>query len=467
MGKSANEYPDIQAILRGFSRSYTHAFFSMMKFSDSPADNREFLGSLGEALAVCEVPTSIRALNTKPSSGVTVGLSAQGLRRLGVAPSVLRTFPDDFREGMAARAAINGDIEASAPDRWDDCWGEGVDLLLGVFARSAEVAEEVRQRLVAHIDANGAIREVGVEHAHRLLRQGASDPTDDRAVIEHFGFDDGISMTPVEGLVRNEPQRIRGAGKITGDGNWETIAAGEFLYGYTDEIGEVPPSPTPRTIGRNGTYLVYRKLSQDVGAFHDYTHRAASHYPGLTGDDIAEKMVGRRRTGEPLVGEPAQGNDFAYTSDPNGRQCPLGSHVRRTNPRDSLGFQSLLVDRHRILRRGITYGSPMSPAEDAATADRGLLFLACNISIERQFEFVQREWVNFGNDFNQGGARDPLIGSQVAGSGTDEFMFSMSEQQPLVICRDVPQFVTTRGGEYFFVPGLHAFQMLVDDAFNA
>jgi hypothetical protein len=139
--------------------------------------------------------------------------------------------------------------------------------------------------------------------------------------------------------------------------------------------------------------------------------------------------------------------------------CPLGAHTRRANPRDATGFGTLLSERRRLMRRGIPYG-PWTPADAPGDDDgeHGLLFLAMAASLERQFEFVQREWLNYGNDFHQGNDGDPIIG----GDGTRGKFLIAGDPRPApgnvppYICRDLPLFVRLLGGDYFFVPSLSA-----------
>jgi deferrochelatase/peroxidase EfeB len=235
--------------------------------------------------------------------------------------------------------------------------------------------------------------------------------------------------------------------------------------------------PAPTDIGTNGTYMVLRKLSQDVDAFRSYVTRLADRH-GMRADKLAEKLVGRRRDGTALVAEPpAQDtNDFLYGRDVQGQICPLGSHVRRANPRDSLDFQTMLVDRHRILRRGIPYGTlvprgqPQSEVNplDASSEQgdpypgQGLLFIALNIDIRRQFEFIQSQWVNLGNDLNQGSDRDPLVGAHNPQNPKHNRIVLLTEaDEGVVVCPEIPSFVETRGGDYFFLPGLHAYAAIV------
>jgi deferrochelatase/peroxidase EfeB len=147
----------------------------------------------------------------------------------------------------------------------------------------------------------------------------------------------------------------------------------------------------------------------------------------------------------------------------------MGAHIRRVNPRDSLGFNGVLVDRRRIIRRGLPYGTwipettPLDQVEasdhfdDANPSQHGVIFMALGASIERQFEFIQREWMNYGNDFRQGNDRDPLLGNR---DGEARAIIQGDERTPPHVCRSLPQFITTRGGEYFFVPGLNALRLI-------
>ena len=216
-------------------------------------------------------------------------------------------------------------------------------------------------------------------------------------------------------------------------------------------------------LGRSGTYMVWRKLHQHVARFRAMIREADRHY----GDEaeLAAKLVGRWQNGAPLMtfpGRPPEhfyssagdANDFRYAAaDPGGRRCPLGAHVRRSNPRDALGFDGKLTFRHRIIRRGMPYGPelPEGVLEDDG-AERGLAFVCFNASITRQFESIQRQWLNDGNAFGLGEDRDFLLG------GTRMVVHG---ERPLFISSPLP-FVTTRGGEYLFVPGITALGALAD-----
>ena len=178
-------------------------------------------------------------------------------------------------------------------------------------------------------------------------------------------------------------------------------------------------------------------------------------------------MVGRWPDGTPLelsphhpdpeiVEDPDRNTSFIYANDPQGARCPMGAHIRRANPRDALGFGGLLVNRRRIIRRGIPYGAYTPPnALGDDRAEHGLIFIAFNASISQQFEFVQQQWMNYGNDFNQGNDKDPLVGNHIE---RDKLLIpgdaTSPTQHPTRLCVGLPTFVETRGGDYFFMPSL-------------
>jgi deferrochelatase/peroxidase EfeB len=179
-------------------------------------------------------------------------------------------------------------------------------------------------------------------------------------------------------------------------------------------------------------------------------------------------MVGRWPDGSPLVLWPEQPcppkptNRFDYIDDPEGALCPLGAHIRRANPRSSQGLAGDLTKRRRMIRRGIPYGRFVGPDETPDDDPRGVVFLAYMTGIERQFEFVQREWINYGNDFQQGNDKDPLVGDN---DGLGRMVVPGDERmgRPPVLCTGLPRFVTVKGGGYFFVPGLTALRLIAAD----
>jgi hypothetical protein len=155
---------------------------------------------------------------------------------------------------------------------------------------------------------------------------------------------------------------------------------------------------------------------------------------------------------------------FDYRDDPQGAKCPLGSHLRRVNTRDSLDTKgdlgSALNNRRRLLRRGLSYGE--GAAED--DSGHGVIMLVMCASTARQFEFVQQQWLQYGLDASTGNDDCPLLGSRVNGDSKFDSKFVIpidpnSGDVPF-ICSKLPEFVQSRGGEYFFLPSRTALRMI-------
>jgi deferrochelatase/peroxidase EfeB len=204
-----------------------------------------------------------------------------------------------------------------------------------------------------------------------------------------------------------------------------------------------------------------------VAAFRRFVAEQGKRYPGGP-ELLAAKIVGRWRDGTPLevspdrpdaavASDPARINDFSYRDDAQGLRCPIGAHIRRANPRDAPGFfDGRLSNRHRIVRRGRTYGPPLPEGvlEDDGV-DRGLVFVCFNASIWRQFETIQALWIDDGDPFGLGTDKDFLVGEPGDGAG------KMTIQgNPPYFLRPQPRFVTTRGGEYLYRPSMSALRRL-------
>ncbi|QAT84591.1 dyp-type peroxidase family protein [Corallococcus coralloides] len=375
---------------------------------------------------------------------VSVSLTYSGLEALGVPGDSLDSFAWEFRQGMAARARALGDEGESSPEHWESPLGTpDVHVVLTMLSPDAARLDAALER------AGGALRELGGVQA--LWRQDCHALSTER---EPFGFRDGISHPAVEGS------------GIPGSNPHEApLKAGEFVLGYPDETGNLPPMPQPDILGRNGTYIVFRKLHQRVAAFRQYLKQGASRPEDE--ELLAAKMMGRWRSGAPLAlcphhdeaslgADPRRNNDFHYADDPTGYKTPPGSHARRANPRDA--SVAGVVRLHRMIRRGTAYGSelPEGVLEDDG-ADRGLMFAFIGSHLGRQFEFVQSEWINGGEFLGLGEAKDPLVGAH---DGTGEFAYP---RRPIPRClKGLSRFVVTRGGEYGFMPGLRALQWLAD-----
>ncbi len=394
---------DIQGL---FARGYGDlraAAFLLLGIEDAAAARR-WLGDTAGAITTSEARPEERALN--------LAFTSSGLAGLGLAKEALAMFSNEFAAGMTTphRSRILGDSDENAPERWE--WGRPggpqIDLALLLYARDAAGLERLEQEQTRGLAAGGLVLR------HRL---GTSDLDD----FEPFGFRDGISQPFVEGLSKTGPPET-------------TVRAGEFLLGYPNEYGLYtgrplleasadPRKTLPRDaegsgradLGRNGSYLVFRQLRQDVPGFWRFLD-GATRRPDGTSDPqaqirLASKMVGRWPSGAPLALAPdaddeslAGANDFAYHElDPRGARCPVGSHIRRSHPRDSLDPRPGSSDswainrRHRILRRGREYGTSLTIEQALAggdTTERGLNFICLNANIQRQFEFINHTWLN-------------------------------------------------------------------------
>ncbi|WP_159586709.1 cytochrome P450 [Chelativorans xinjiangense] len=442
---------------------------------------------ISEGLACAKRKAWLRFMAERTSFGnrlpgkraMAVMFGPNGLARLGLddhsPESGLKTFPAVFRQGMGIepRSRILDDVGRSAPEHWE--WGSAekpVDAVVICYAADEEtLSDDIRE---LHERTEKAGMTIVTQLPLMTKRQG-------KQAVEHFGFADGISQPVVTGTRRaNAPVP-----------SMHLVAPGEFLLGYKDESGFYPLTPTVpssrdscgalpavesehqplfgaksqlRDFGRNGSFVVVRQLEQHVETFHAYCRKAATMARSQTGNPainarwISAKMVGRWPDGTSLVRNPngrkarKPDNDFSYAAeDPLGLRCPFGSHVRRSNPRDSLGddreTQIRLNNRHRILRCGRSY---------ERGSEKGLLFMCLNADIERQYEFMQQSWVSATTFHGLLAEKDPTIG---ANGGEGRFTIPSSDGS--LVLTGLPEFVTTRGGGYFFMPSRSSLRYLL------
>ncbi len=442
---------DIQGLVLHGYKVMDAACFLLLKIED-PVQARRWLRETLPYVTTAADKTSEQL--SQWTTCLNLALTWSGLKALGLPATALETFPAEFREGMSARADVLGDTGESAPEDWEFGGASGparqneLHVMLMLYGTTeAEVSALLgweRPRLAA-----GGLRELGAQRAARTRDAEGH-------VVEHFGFRDGISQPLVEGFV--DP-------KHTHPDSTSPIKAGEFLLGYENEYAEIPDAPGGAELGHNGSYLVLRKLRQDVGAFQHFleTHKdlAVGETDALKKQWLAAKLMGRWPNGAPLrPGEdtpparPSAGghgidNTFGFNEkDQEGYGCPVASHIRRANPRDALPpsveMSRQVSRRHRILRRGITWSDG---------ADKGMYFIAINANIARQFEFLQQTWLNNGKFGGRYDERDPLV-THGAGKVT-------LPRQPLRLCVEgIERFVTVKGGGYFFLPGLKALEIL-------
>ena len=395
----------------------------------TPATQREATGGARRALAFC----------------------ASGMKKLLGDAWMPNTFPPEFIEGMVQehRSRLLGDTYSNAPNHWR--WGKDnkIDAVVLCFA-------ENQAAVISQLDELSA-EDNGMAEVTRIF---AHVPSDHK---EPFGFADGVSQPIIQGTDRNKAV----AAKNPRDHNLHAVPAGEIILGYADGTGELPRSPAVspaghgtewlqphfeqnelKDLGRNGTFMVVRQLAQDVALFEEYIEKNG-------GEALAAKMVGRNKDGTPLLTDrlAKHDNDFDFLEDLEGKACPIGSHVRRTNPRSTVHEATAqgsleVTNRHRILRRGRVYKND--------DGEVGLLFVCLNACINRQFEFVQSTWAN--NPFFQGLAAevDPLIGTQCPSAES----FTMPAEPYRQKVTELKQWVTVKGGAYFFMPSLTALRVL-------
>jgi len=398
----------------------------------------------------------------KPQSTVNIAFTHAGLVSLDLPIATILSFPVEFQQGMKARAGILGDKGANSPEGWDEIWRDDrVHAWLGVHAQSQSALEAACADLQKMLEETEGAIITGAQDAAAILLDG--QPT----AKEHFGFTDGFGNPDYLGVKRKTQP---GQGKLTSDGKWVPLATGELLLGYADEAGELPVAPVPHLLAGNGTFMVYRKLHQNVAAFRQYLNEWGSAYPGGK-EKLASKFIGRWRDGTPvelspdepapsITLDPNRSTNFTYSSDLDGTKCPIGAHIRRVNPRDAFGFNGRLINRRRITRRGLPYGNYVPEGKPVLdTEDRGTIFMALNANISRQFEFVQQQWINYGNDAHLGNERDPLMGNH-GGKGRFVVQGDTTPTNPPFICSHLPNFVELRGGEYFFLPSITALGMI-------
>jgi deferrochelatase/peroxidase EfeB len=433
----ALELDDIQHFLisRPPARTARYEFLTFRQ----PMPGRKWLSGIVDKVGIATLVGS----NEPDSRWVSVAFTWNGLRALGVNEGSLDTFPEEFRQGMAARAEMLGTTGANHPRHWlGDLASPNLHAIVVLFARNVAERERCRIEHQKHLSECA-----GVELLSSLDMEAIPPFT---YAKEHFGYRDRLSQPVIEG---------------TGDqptpGSGPPIKAGEFFLGYPDEFDAQPALPQPEVLSRNGSYLAYLRLEEHVGEFRDFLRQH-----GETPEEqelIAAKLMGRWRSGAPLTLAPQKDdpqlgadmqrtNNFDYgTMDPYGYGCPVGSHIRRMNPRDT----GENVKRRKMIRRGGTYGPALPEGAPEDFVERGIAaFVGC-ASLVRQFEFAMNVWVNDPKFEDLGNERDPFVGTQ---DGT--FDMTIPNRPIRKTIKGLPAFTTVRGGAYFFLPGIRALRYL-------
>ena len=447
---------DIQGfVLRGYNMPVARYLF--LRFEDG-FRARKLIGCL-----LSLVTTGQRWDGGKPQSTMNIAFTHRGLQHLELPDATLLSFPVEFQQGMRHRAGILGDCGVNAPDHWDEIWrGDHVHAWIGVNGLTTEALEASCANIQSLVEETGGTTVVGTQDAAVVVING------EPCTSEHFGYTDGFGNPDYIGIERSTQP---GQGKRLPNGTWAPLATGELLLGYADEAGELPVAPIPHLLASNGTFMVYRKLHQNVATFRAYLDQQAALYCGGK-EKLAAKFIGRWRDGTPLelspnkpdptiVVDANRNTDFTYGADAEGARCPIGAHIRRVHPRDAFGFSGQLINRRRITRRGLPYGRFVPEGQPVSDIDeRGVIFMVLNASLSRQFEFVQQQWIQYGNDSHLGNDKDVLLGNH-GGSGRFVVQGEANVTNPPFVCSRLPDFVELRGGDYFFLPSITALGMIV------
>ena len=426
----------------------------------------------------------------------TVAFTAEGLERMGVEPEVVDGFPKEFREGMAMRSGLLGDMRENHPRRWQlpaRNWPplrpdeaprppvelSEIDIVIQLRHASESADDDQAAALMAEIARIAAVAEAsGVALAAVETMENIYDPQ--KRTSDHFGFRDGISQPDVMTAPAAGPKDNQ-------------VRLGELLCGYANDKGDYAAGPNDGAeqpewrqeklqqaaqLQKDGSYLVIRKLEQHDDVFEAFLKNESARISKelgitMTADDLGAKLVGRSRDGTALV-QPAGAdqNGFKYKDDAKGSKCPFAAHIRRTNPRkpfqESPNLRKPFQERPnpRIVRRGMSFGKPRTLDP---TGKRGLMFMCYNSSIAEQFETIQR-WINGGNSTDvSSGQNDPLMGVAPK-TGDRVFRFEVGEGPDAKVVRvslprganpEKPQaFVSLHWGMYLFVPSRSAIEKL-------
>jgi deferrochelatase/peroxidase EfeB len=492
------ETPEVQTIVFGGLKKHP---FSACLLLSLPADR-------SAARAWLRLAKARASFGDQPGPELVglLALAVGGLRKLGLGERDIASFPQAYRDGIAhpSRSKILGDTGDDKPAEW--IWGNDskpADAALVLYAASARLLRRSLAEAVAEIErAGGAV-------VHRVplrqLAKGAQLSAVGARNQEHeaFGFADGVSQPIIKGTRR----------WLTDEDQIHSVEPGEFLLGYPANRGYLPLTPTvpaeadpsnlltvpdpahgawpvfersgansDRDLGRNGSFLVVRQLGQDVAGFKrsvaEVAAACADHRgipPGLDQKQreqwIAAKIIGRWRDGTSLVRYPHRpgtgwNGEFPHVEpdnafllgaeDPVGHRCPFGSHIRRTNPRDSFTPGSMeqlaITNRHRILRMGRRYDAYR---HDGRREPEGLFFMCLNADLERQFEFIQQTWSMALQFHGLENEVDPILGR-----GLKTGRLTIPTPYGPIQVKGLGDVVQVRGGGYFFLPGRRALEWL-------
>jgi deferrochelatase/peroxidase EfeB len=505
------DYRDIQGLVRFGHGHMAEASFCLAEIADAAAARAW--------LAAAPVTTASRSA-ALPQRALQVAFTHKGLRKLGLPDAILDSFSAEFRSGMveANRSRRLGDIEANDPARWH--WGIPgklePDVLIMLYAVRGELAgwmNEIQDDVWETAFAQPY--HLSTIHPDDTEPFGFVDSTSQPRI-------DWQRLKPARLRTTTEYSNVSALGEfLLGYPNEYGRYTDRPLLDPRDDPADTLPlaedEPGKKDFGRNGSYLVLRDLAQDVAGFRRFLdgqfadpHARRALAAAMTGRmpadlpvipdgysiieaDDPERIIPRGGPVARLSQDNVEGvgpglkdvwlNQFTFRNDPDGTACPYGAHIRRANPRNAdlpegtrgwigrlirtLGFarthphDDLLASTrfHRILRRGREYESEAQA--DGSAEDQGLRFVCLNANIARQFEFVQTSWLA-NPKFNGLNEDDPLVGNRAplfTGEAADSFT-RRRDSGLSSRANHLEQFVTVRGGGYFFMPGLSALRFI-------
>ncbi|MEM9950167.1 MAG: hypothetical protein AAF846_01095 [Chloroflexota bacterium] len=505
MDTVAIDKSDVQGfITSGYGHTY-HAAYLFVQLSDVEQAKSWLTDITPQVQTAASWRKDVNGNKIKPEYILNIAFSMAGLQALQLSEIVLNSFPLELQEGIteAKRGKLLGDVESSSPEHWQIGGTKSPEfhfvlmLHAGLSPEDETSIKNFTERISQGLDSHG-MQIVHLEWGSRRR--------DDK---EHFGFKDGISQPKIRGI--NQYGRDGKPIKVN------IVNAGEFILGYKNQYDIHPSVPAvpieqdphdilpmlPETgalhkmhngdaplkdLGKHGSYIVYRKLKQDVALFWNFLKAESERLDGHVNANrmvwLASKFVGRYPNGDPLVASEKEGNQNGFVfshHDPDGMKCPFGSHIRRANPRDVFfptDPQTSLktVDKHRILRRGRNFGETLfdlsrlnsvSNTEQLHIllelgddgAERGIHFFGVNASIQMQFEFIQDSWTNNPHFNAQYQNKDPLIGDH--GTSYQHPSYMHIPYEPVRIrTAPLPRFTDVLGGAYLFMPSITALRFL-------
>lgn len=472
-------------ILRGYRADLTHVRYLLLEVVDL-GDARRFLAASIEGVTpgVPKLTTAAHWADKKPHMCFNIGVTYEGLKALGTPAPSLATFPIEFVEGMTHRSLKLGDFGPSAASHWPAPFDRPnrLHLIATIYAVDRSHLDEVQDQVAQAFSVLGVRDARARTDANVLGPQYAGDGSPNNRVF--FGYADSISQPKFNHLTDAQPAKTSDSSPL-----------GTVLLGHPTRMeGVMFGVPSPKVLGLNGSFNAFRVLAQDAHGFEQYLDQAAEELERALGDRmdqllpvdgelligfqkgqrrealreiVAAQMCGRWRNGTPVANSPSHpifdipNRDQAEAFNAFGYQapsaCPVGAHIRRTNPRDGAVVQRGSNLTRQMVRRGMPYG-PDFDAEKPDNEERGLLGNFIGANLGAQFEAVMCDWLNLGllhPDIT--GLNDPLIGANTPETSAFDLLLLDGTSYRL---RGFPRFVQTRGGAYTFLPSLPAIEYL-------